>query len=394
MANVDVYLNSKGEFLRASPITDKALAITIVPCTVKSDGRTSDSEPHPLADTLEYVSVDVSEYIKDIDEKKRKDSLKKHEKYLALLSEWCDADSSNQKIEAVRRYVSGGNVTKDLVNAGIFVVSEGKFVKFEKKDKKPETYKALSDSRPEKTFVRWHVEYTGKPGSDLSRDLEVTKSWTSFYLGKVAKETIGLDMVTGRTMPLTSSLPAYVRRDGDNAKLISSNDHENFTYLGRFTRSNQASTIGYETSQKAFLALRWLIRKQGKSIGNWCFVSWYVSDGDVCDVAIDPESQLFGDCVTKPVQTYSGEEVSKILNDQIEGFFRKERHTNMNDIVMLSMSAPTKGRLAILFYKEMTTEDFSETLRKWYETCSWPRKVSIGERGNRKQTIAQLPPSI
>ena len=74
--------------------------------------------------------------------------------------------------------------------------------------------------------------------------------------------------VKGQAIPCSDKHPAKVRNTGDKSKLISANDTEGFTYRGRFVDKTQVVRVGYETTQKAHNALRWLIDKQGYKNGD------------------------------------------------------------------------------------------------------------------------------
>lgn len=62
------------------------------------------------------------------------------------------------------------------------------------------------------------------------------------------------------------------------AKLISSNDKDNFTYRGRFATKEEAFAIGNETSQKVHNALKWIIRRQGGTYDTMVFVTWETAE--------------------------------------------------------------------------------------------------------------------
>lgn len=66
-------------------------------------------------------------------------------------------------------------------------------------------------------------------------------------------------MVSGVEAPSAQQHPKGARCIQRKCKLISENDKDNFTFRGRFTKPNQAATVGYEASQKAHNALRWVI---------------------------------------------------------------------------------------------------------------------------------------
>ena len=108
-------------------------------------------------------------------------------------------------------------------------------------------------------------------------------------------------MVTGKTANIASNHPKNIRYPGDGAKLISSNDKEGFTYLGRFTTDSEACGIGIEVTQKAHSALRWLIERQGSRDGEQAVVAWAVSGADVPDPQADTFSFVYGGEQSTPV---------------------------------------------------------------------------------------------
>ena len=75
-----------------------------------------------------------------------------------------------------------------------------------------------------------------------------------------------LDYLTGERQTVSYLHSKKIRNEGDGAKLISSNDEANYTFRGRFSTKEQAFAIGNETSQKMHNALKWIIRKQGRSL--------------------------------------------------------------------------------------------------------------------------------
>ena len=113
----------------------------------------------------------------------------------------------------------------------------------------------------------------------------VWNSFIQYYLSILKRE--GFCYVQGRKMLLSQLSPYKIRNPGDRAKLISSNDGTNFTYRGRFNDAEEALSIGYETTQKAHSALRWLIGRQGISIGDQTILVWGMADEQVPSVTED-----------------------------------------------------------------------------------------------------------
>ena len=81
-----------------------------------------------------------------------------------------------------------------------------------------------------------------------------------------------------------------IRNEGDGAKLISSNDSQNFTYRGRFVSKEEAFAVGNETSQKIHNALKWIIRKQGTFFDTLVFIAWESASLNMPKWDIDTEA--------------------------------------------------------------------------------------------------------
>ena len=81
-----------------------------------------------------------------------------------------------------------------------------------------------------------------------------------------------------------------IRNEGDGAKLISSNDKDNFTYRGRFTTKEEAFAIGNETSQKVHNALKWIIRRQGGTYDTMVFVTWETAEDSAGELEVQWDS--------------------------------------------------------------------------------------------------------
>ncbi|MFR3808878.1 MAG: type I-C CRISPR-associated protein Cas8c/Csd1 [Lachnospiraceae bacterium] len=83
-----------------------------------------------------------------------------------------------------------------------------------------------------------------------------------------------LDYLAGDQQVPTCPHPKKIVNDGKGGKLISTNDEETYTYRGTLRNKSEVLSIGYENSQKIHNALRWLMRKQGRTIGDYSMVAW------------------------------------------------------------------------------------------------------------------------
>jgi CRISPR-associated protein Csd1 len=163
--------------------------------------------------------------------------------------------------------------------------------------------------------------------------------------------------------------------------LVTSNDDLGFTYRGRFGNPDQAVTVGYEVTQKAHNALRWLIKRQGYRAGEEVFVAWAVGGKDVPDPCWDT-GLLFG--VTKDDQwdqadQYGGDAgqlYALRLKKAIAGYRANLSH--LDEVVVMGLDSATTGRLAITYYRELTGSEFLDRITDWHQRCSWPQSYAKG----------------
>lgn len=379
-AHLEVYLNENGDFLRARP-TEKKTANTIIQCTSDSAGRTSGVAPHPLFDKLQYVAKGIPKSEKHFDA------------YVSQLRQWCDdKEFSDHKARAVLSYVEKGKIMQDLTDCGVFldmsIKGEKQIVSLSK-----ETWQ--KDLKLKDVFVRWFVEGIDIH-SDISTDRNVQNNWTKYCL-KIADKTKkhGMDIVTGRdNVPIENNHPSRIRNDGDRTKIISSNDTLGYTYKGRFTDADQACTIGYESTEKAHQALRWLIRNQGIHQGDWYFVAWSISGNEIMDPLKDPAKTLFKDDVDEGIP-HTAESAAIKLNKRLIGI-DKDVNTKHISMMVLDSTNGMMGRLAVEYYKEFNGSEYERLLNEWFNSFSWYRtEFSDAKKGKgNKPTEIVCPPSI
>ena len=282
-AHINIIIDEQGHFKRASVLEKTQI---ILPATESSAGRSSNEAPHSLADKIQYVSKDYPAY-----GGKKKTYFDSYEKQLA---EWCNSIYAHKKAVAVYRYITQGRVVEDLIFAKIlYVDAEKNLLTFwpSKEDKvnlAPLIFKVLppvpKDKRTQKekkeiepgdALICWSIEEAGVLDSSTWNDSSLHQSWIDFDAQSAGKT--GVCYITGENKPLAVNHPAKLRHTGDKAKLISANDLSGFTFRGRFTDNLQAAGVGFEVTQKAHNALRWLISRQGHKNGDQVFIAWAVS---------------------------------------------------------------------------------------------------------------------
>ena len=377
MAQIEITLDDRGAFLSAR-VLDRDESMTIAPCTQESDRRTSGPVSHPLSDRLQYVASDFSTYGAE----------ESHfSAFVSLLGAWSDFDPDNWKIQAVRHYSENSALIRDLIDWGIFELEETD-------DKKSPRVIWTEGSRKSarglgsalRCFVRWSVERAGYANPSMHTDPEIWNSWIGYNFSIITER--GLCQVTGEVMALAhrKSHPSGIRHLGDRTKLISSSDDSGFTFRGRFDSASEACTVGYEITHKAHNCLRWLIDKQGYRSKNreQVILAWAAMGIETINPADDLFTQFFGDDVDWGIDGYTGEEAARMVNKLLEGRVSKYP---LDDITIMGLDSATKGRMAIKYYKEISSSDFLERIMTWYNSCSW----ELQNPKNKKKFVERAP---
>lgn len=377
-AHIKVEISIDGDFERAYELPPKT-SISL-PCTIESAGRANGIVAHPLHDKLRYVAGDIENF--GIKLRRTKQNQSSFDVYLSQLSEWASSEQSVPEVRAVYNYLKKRTLIQDLVNGGmLFLDDKGKLV-----DKWP------GDSRdPHKNEIFSLVTggqadafiYFNVVGSvEMEKNEEVIHSWISYYQKYLSHNgKIGMDYVTGKQMGLTKNHARNIRYGGDGAKLISSNDTSGFTFRGRFEDAEQAATIGYETSDKAFDALKWLIRKQGYNVNGRVFVTWGDQDPNV------PQATNAFDEPIEITDTTDTNFAKMVFQKYLKGW-----NTNLKTdrlVHILVIDAATPGRMDVVYYQSLDSKLYLNRLEQWFEKMSI-QVVKNGRRQLKTISLSQL----
>ena len=328
-ADLEIVLNHDGAFVNAAAV-DRAEPKITIPATESSAGRTSAPCAHPLCDQIGYL-IPANE--------------KKYQLYVAQLAAWMNSPHTHAKLAPILRYVKGNTILSDLVRCGLVTLDE----------------KGMPDN--EKQLVRWRI--LGEEQEACWLDQSLFDAFRNYYLSSQVGED-GFCMVTGALGTTAAQHPKGIVSLNGNAKLISANDSNGFTYRGRFTEETQALTVGYETSQKAHNALRWLVDTQGvqAAFGGRTFLCWN-PQGRTITPAHLPFMRL-----PKPIFRPSEyhDALQKVLSS-------KKAELKLSDgIVLAAFDAATTGRLSLTYYNELRGHDFLQRLHDWDASCCWPHR--------------------
>lgn len=379
-AQIEVTIDQDGNFQGAKQLEKGRDAVTIIPVTEDSAARSSGIAPHPLCDKLCYIAGDYTLYTGDNKEKY-------YEAYIEQLRDWAESEYTHPLIEAVYRYLNKKMLIQDLVMSKVLDLDdEGRLTDAGKIQGLGQTganvrFRVFGDSMPQEVW----------------KNQELYKNYNEFYRHKANEKK--LCYATGEIESCSDKHPSKIRNSGDKAKLISGNDESGFTYRGRFTSKEQAVTVGYDTSQKAHNALRWLIQKQGYTRDESAIVCWMVNRDmqvpdlmkdsvnayrDIADFDIDfDDLDAFEATGTSKHDT--GKYFARQFNNAINGYAGKIKVEDK--VAVIALDAATTGRLSVVYYDEMGGRQYVDAILNWQQHCRWRRTIKVGATENGKKRI-------
>lgn len=355
VAHVEITINHEGKLrnIRQLPASE---AVTIIPATEESANRTSNVEPHPLCEELSYCAKDLP----------ARDS-QRYEKMKSLMEGWL-ASFPHPKVAAVFNYLEGGTIYSDIEKYGLIPL----------KTKKEKGGGTIIDSK--KVFVRWRIDSSDDLCSGTWEDESLIDSWQRYDTSVNPQRSFC--MLSGEMARAARKHSRFLRASDDGAKLISSNDNDGYTYLGRFTDEKddagvQCCSVGYVESQKAHNTLRWLISRQGYRVSQselgLTFLAWAVSGKDIPDPMANSLDFLGepdeSDNSTESSATDVGQNYALRLRRKMAGYAAGIRDSE--DIVVMGLDSASKGRMAIIYYRELTGSEFLERIERWHESYAW-----------------------
>lgn len=371
--HIEVVIDGNGNF-RDARLVGKDDSTTIIPATESSASRAgSKPECHPLSDKLQYLAGDFVDFGGEVTSGFAKNPTEPYEKFVKLLADWSSSPYSHPKARAVLAYVQKKTLMRDLANHRIlFVGNDGKLLSKDqvKREKNAKDIFSVLNAQ-DNAVVRWIVQIPSDIESKAWHDVTLWNSWTNYYLN--SKQEKDICLVTGQRQILTNNHPKYIRREGDNAKIISANDTSGFTFRGRFITDAEACGVGLETSQKAHYMLAWLISRQGylDNQGELAVVAWAVSGAKVPQPTEDTYDALYKGLDTEedqlPVDT--AQNVGIRLRKKIAGY--RQEIGEREDVVVMAVDSATPGRLSIVYYRALKGSEFLERIEAWHETCAW-----------------------
>lgn len=344
--NIVVHLSKEGKFIRA----DKCDIRICIPCTEESEGRTSRgaiNHPHPLFDQRKYLTYRDSEI------------------YCGNMLKWLNYLSTEQTHAFSYKVLS--SVYKYMIKKSLISDIESNI-------------KATENS-----FIGFCVGIDGALEDRLWMMPEVHNAWIDYYLNEYLpslKKPTDICYAIGKSGSIyVENHPKAINNFAGNAKLISGNDKENFTFRGRFEAPSQVVTVSYKASQKAHQALRWLIltnccyRCDTQAIITWavdkqpeipdCFEDSY---GIYCTISKSDTEKMID--VKRNVFTDYALLMRKAMSDY-GGSDKLKKHNRRIAIMATDTTTKNTGRMSITYYRELFENEYEERITQWHSTCKW-----------------------
>ena len=377
-AQIEVTIDEEGNFQGAKKLEKGNDVITIIPVTEDSAARSSGIAPHPLCDKLCYTAGDYTAYTGD-----NKEAY--YEAYIEQLQGWAESENTHPMVQAVYKYLIKKSLICDLAASNVLELDDsGKLTDSAKIQGQGQTG----------ANVRFRIYGNSRP-QEVWKNQELYKKYSIYYQQKNGEEK--LCYVTGEILACSDKHPSKIRNSADKAKLISGNDESGFTYRGRFTSKEQAVSIGYDTSQKAHNALRWLIQKQGYTRDESAIVCWIVNrDMPVPDMMkdsinaykdIDEFDFDFIDVneASDTNKNDTGKYFAEQFNNAVNGYAGKIKTDDR--VAIIALEAATTGRLSVVYYDEMGGKQYVDAILNWQKHCKWRRYVKLGSSEEEKRGI-------
>ena len=339
----------------------------IFPVSLDSVNRTSNSMPHMLVDNCSYIASYNEE---------------RHKDYMDALENWIAEEKDTEIKDFIRiiynyikkenfiyealRYALGVDVLKLTDKASIL---EYTFIN----DKNKETTKKLE---LDKIYLEFEVvDFKNLEDYSVTKYKKLHQVHINNVRNSITKN--GICNITGKEDYIVDKHRGIL----GNSKLISAVKQ---SYIGRFKEGSDVISIGYETSEKAHLMLKYLMDNKNSSKwlgGQQYIVNWFSDDvrndkklfitSANPNIAGVDESDEFDidkiEAEDATMDTFKAvySENEKVANSFITGVDKVPKDSRYSALILEKVN---DGRSSIRYFKELQTSQLYENLEKWSNT--------------------------
>lgn len=360
---ISVKLDKDGQFHKAEFMTDKQMII--FPVTADSVARSgSNPAPHPLVDKFAYYSAEMGQ--------------SQYDSFHKQLNNWidyCEEGDVKRFLTIVQQFILKPEFLTLILDSLIGPDYQNNQLKVTFCDATGK--EKLIDLSA--CFLEFSIDqFQGFKNESVSTFKTLHQSYISFV--EANRENLGICNISGREEQLTDKHRGLM----GNAKIISvSNKRE--AYKGRFREREDVFSVGYETSEKIHLMIKYLL--ENKNTSTWLgssqyLINWF-SDDLTNDSRLDIVSPIFDDGLEED----DDEDMPSVIalateeNKRIGKSFIKGQKLFANDATyyIAILNKTSNGRIALKYFRQIQASQLLTNLDKWQEKYSWESRSKSGK---------------
>lgn len=350
---VQVTLNTDGEIFKVEFLPKDQ--IILFPVTNDSVARSGKNPPsHPLVDKMNYLASEEKEA---------------HQMYLDAFNSWYHSVEEGE----VKRYLT---IIKKVINRSDFFdqILKNLFPKSNYRqtgfivETQTEENKKNSKVDFSKVFVTFVInDFLGYKNVSVTEYVALHQTYIQYVESQNREK--GYCNISGNFEQLTQKHRGLM----GNAKLISvSNNIE--TYKGRFQAKTDIIQVGYQTSEKIHLMLKYLL--ENKNSRRWLggqqyLVNWFSEDiANQSGIDIMNLSSLYqfssnqAKQIQKPVTSSN-----RSVNDPFVSGAKKI--TNRSGYYIAIIDKSSNGRISLKYFRELNVSQLKKRLEDWQRLYNW-----------------------
>lgn len=372
---ISVKLDQNGSFYKAEFMVDDNQMI-IFPVTANSVARSgSNPAPHPLVDKLSY-------YISEASQSQYDDFYKQLASWIA----YCEEGKVKDFLMKIQHFILQTDFLSSILHSlyGEHYQREGLKITYSDSDGKNKTVD-LSAYFLEFSIVQFH----GFKDESVTSFKELHQSYISFVTAN--QDNLGTCNISGRTEQITNKHRGLM----GTAKIISvSNKGE--AYKGRFKEREDVFSVGYETSEKIHLMIKYLL--ENKNSSTWLGSSQYLINWFSDDLANESQLDIVKPVFNELFEDDEDEKDSHVFikpneeNKNIGSSFIKGRKLFGNDATyyVAILNKTSNGRIALKYFRQVQVSQLLKNLETWQENYSWEAKTKSGNYKLRTPTFNDI----
>lgn len=355
---ITVKLDQDGSFYKAEFMADNQTII--FPVTGDSVARSgSNPYPHPLVDKFSYYIPEVSQSQYD-----------DFHKQLASWIAYCEEGKVKDFLTKVQHFILQTDFLSSILQSlyGDHYQREGLKITYSDSDGKNKTVD-LSAYFLEFSIVQFH----GFKDESVTSYEALHQSFISFITAN--RDNLGTCNISGRMEQITNKHRGLM----GTAKIISvSNKGE--AYKGRFKEREDVFSVGYETSEKIHLMIKYLL--ENKNSSTWLESSQYLINWFSDDLANESQLDIVKPAFNDLFEDDEDEKDSLVFikpneeNKNIGSSFIKGRKLFGNDATyyVAILNKTSNGRIALKYFRQVQVSQLLKNLETWQENYSWEAK--------------------